>query len=214
MYKFATIGLAIVGVLSPNALASHDVSGDKSQYTYFINGLGSAIPVVGKGLDSLSDKIGGSYFAYISPVESLTIIASVVSDVRTKLKHDPDTKFNIIGTSYGGNIATIIAGQLDQIGAKVNYLAVIDAPAPYPITPNVHRADNFVCRKIGCIGQKIRLEKENTSTWLQQFEIKSGHIALSQNQFVHDRVIGQLTETPLNLDEIYLEKETDEDKPK
>jgi len=198
--KIRVIVICIIQFFTSNAFAAHENFEADYQYSYFINGLGSAIPEIGKGLDSLSSKIGGKYFAYITPIEgTLPITVAVISDVQAKLKHNPDAKFNIIGTSYGGNIATIIASQLNQIGANVNYLAVIDAPAPLAIPKNVHRVDNFVCRRIGCIGQKLRLEKGNDLTWIEQFKLDSNHIELSSNDFVQNRVIGQLTELPMDL---------------
>ncbi|MGB7337092.1 MAG: thioesterase domain-containing protein, partial [Salaquimonas sp.] len=164
-----TLSLLILQLLSSSAMALHDNSGHELQYSYFINGLASSIPEIGRGLDTLSDEIGGSYFSYMTPIESSVISASILQDVRQKLRQNPGMKFNIIGTSFGGNIATIVAAQLNQIGAQVNYLAIIDAPAPIPVTKNVHRVDNFFCRKIGCIGQKIRLDRNNSATWLQEF---------------------------------------------
>jgi pimeloyl-ACP methyl ester carboxylesterase len=187
--------------LPSGAYASHDHSDSVYQYSYFINGLASAIPEVGKGLDVLSDRIGGTYFAYVTPIEStLPITTAVVADIRKKLLENPNAKFNIIGTSYGGNIATLIASRLNQLEAKVNYLAIIDAPAPFPIPENVHRADNFVCKRLGCIGQQIKVEQGNDFTWIEQFDVESTHIALSSNAFVHERIIGQLTEIPMHVE--------------
>jgi pimeloyl-ACP methyl ester carboxylesterase len=173
---------------------------DASHHSYFINGLASAIPEVGYGLRNLSRNLRGQHYSYITPVESTgPIQILVISDIRKRLKIDPAAKINLIGISYGGNIATLIAQQLNLYKIPVNYLAVLDAPAPVPITRNVHRVDNFYCRRIGCIGQRIQMAWGNKDTIKEEFRVKSGHIQLSATQLVETRITGQLSEVAMNL---------------
>lgn len=173
---------------------------DASHHSYFINGLASAIPSVGYGLRNLSRKLRGKHYSYVTPLEStVPVPAIVVADIRKRVKQNPRAKINLVGVSYGGNIATIIAQQLNLYKIRVNYLAVIDAPAPVPITKNVHRVDNFYCRRIGCIGQNVRLAWGNRDTIRQEFKIRSGHVQLSAMPMVEERITGQLSEVAMDL---------------
>ena len=172
---------------------------DETHHSYFINGLASAIPDIGYGLRNLSRDLHGRHYSYITPLESTgPIQVSVLSDIRKHRKVNPSAKINLIGISYGGNIATLIAQQLNLYKIPVNYLAVIDAPAPVPITRNVHRVDNFYCRRIGCIGQRIQLAWGNRDTIKEEFRVKSGHIQLGAMAIVEQRITGQLSEVVLD----------------
>ncbi len=173
---------------------------DENHHSYFINGLASAIPSVGYALRDLSDELRGRHYAYVTPVEStVPVQISVIADINKRLRANPRAKINLIGVSYGGNIATLIAQQLHLRKIPVNYLAVIDAPAPVAITANVHRVDNFYCRHFGCIGQKVPLAWGNKSTIRQQFRVRENHIAISASPVVRDRITGQLSEVAMNL---------------
>jgi len=200
----AIVGLTLI--LSDSSALAEDLSvtrfvgPDENHYSYFINGLASAIPAVGYGLRDLSLSLGGKHYSYVTPVEStVPIQISVIADIQKKLDTNPDAKFNLVGVSYGGNIATLIAQQLNVRKIPVNYLAVIDAPAPVSITSNVHRVDNFYCRRVGCIGQKIRLSRGNKTTIRQQFLVRENHIALSASQTVTERITGQLSEIAMDI---------------
>ena len=182
---------------------------DETHHSYFINGLASAIPEIGYGLRNLSENLGGKHYSYLSPVESTgPIQILVLSDIRKRLRENPLAKINLIGISYGGNIATLIAQQLNLYKIPVNYLAILDAPAPVPINSNVHRVDNFYCRKIGCIGQRVQLAWGNKDTIKEEFKIKSGHIQLSATKTVETRITGQLSEIILDLDPAKEEDQT------
>lgn len=201
------IWMVLFLIFSPVAVvnANHDLNFpayfDANRHdTYLINGLASAVPSIGFGLKGLSEHLAGNYYSYITPIEStLPLQIIILNDIRKRVAADPNTHINLIGVSYGGNIATLIANQLHRSGIQVNYLGIIDAPAPVSVKSNVHRADNFLCRKIGCIGQRLRLSRDNEETLVKDFIVGSGHIGLSANQFVQQRIIGQLTELPLNV---------------
>ena len=173
---------------------------DASHNSYFINGLASAVPGIGYGLRNLSQNLSGKHYSYITPIESTgPIQVMVLADIRKRIKINPSAKINLVGISYGGNIATLIAQQLNLYKIPVNYLAVLDAPAPVPITRNVHRVDNFYCRRLGCIGQRVQLAWGNKATIKEEFRVRSGHIQLSASQVVETRITGQLSEVPMNL---------------
>lgn len=173
---------------------------DETHHSYFINGLASAIPAVGYGLRNLSRNLRGRHYSYVTPVEStLPVPAMVVADIRKRVKQNPQAKINLVGVSYGGNIATVIAQQLNLYRIKVNYLAVLDAPAPVPVYKNVHRVDNFFCRRIGCIGQRVTLAWGNKETIKQEFRVRTGHIELSAAPIVEERITGQLSEVAMDV---------------
>lgn len=173
---------------------------DASHHSYFINGLASAVPEIGYGLRNLSQNLSGKHYSYITPIESTgPIQVMVLADIRKRMKMNPSAKINLVGISYGGNIATLIAQQLNLYKIPVNYLAVLDAPTPVPITRNVHRVDNFYCRRFGCIGQRVQLAWGNKDTIKEEFRVRSGHIQLSASEVVETRITGQLSEVVMDL---------------
>lgn len=169
--------------------------------TYLINGLASVMPFVGYGFNNLKKKLGqAKHYSYVTPVEgTLVIQMAVFSEIKKAYKKDPSIVINLVGISYGGNIVTRIADMLDGENIPVNYLAVLDGPVLSRISKNVHRVDNFVCRLPGCMGQKIRLRKNNETTLLTEFKYKSFHISLANDERVHKRIQGQLTSYALNV---------------
>lgn len=167
--------------------------------TYLVNGLASIMPFVGYGFANLQQKLDNArHYSYATPVEGrVAIQPAVMADIRRQYARDPSVKINLVGISYGGNIVTSVAAQLHDEGIPVNYLAVLDGPVLTPVTPNVHRVDNFVCRTVGCIGQKVRLAPGNNVTLHTEFTYTTTHIALGDHARVHDRITGQLTAFPL-----------------
>jgi len=167
--------------------------------TYLVNGLASVMPFVGYGFNNLKGKLGDAkHYSYATPVEGrIAIQPLVLSDIKREFARDPGVQINLVGISYGANIVTSLAAQLHTAGIPVNYLGVLDGPVLTPVTPNVHRVDNFVCRLIGCIGQKVRLAKGNRNTLHTEFKYASSHIGLGDHKKVHERIIGQLTAYPM-----------------
>lgn len=167
--------------------------------TYLINGLASVMPFVGYGFNNLKGKLGeAEHFSYATPVEGRIAIQPLVfSKIKREYQRDPSVQINLVGISYGANIVTSLAAQLHREGIPVNYLGVLDGPVLTPVTPNVHRVDNFVCRMVGCIGQKVRLAKGNNVTLHTEFNYASSHIGLGDHDKVHNRIIGQLTAYPM-----------------
>lgn len=171
----------------------------QKQQTYLVNGLASVMPFVGYGFSNLKEKLGDAkHYSYATPVEGRIAIQPLVySEIKRQYERDPSVLINLVGISYGANIVTSLAAQLNNAGIPVNYLGVLDGPVLTPVTPNVHRVDNFVCRMVGCIGQKVRLAKGNNVTLHTEFKYASSHIGLGDHEKVHNRIIGQLTAYPL-----------------
>jgi len=167
--------------------------------TYLVNGLASIMPFVGYGFENLRQKLGDAkHYSYATPVEGrIAIQPAVLADIKREYAKDPAVQINLVGISYGANIVTSLASQLNSAGIPVNYLGVLDGPVLTPVTPNVHRVDNFVCRLPGCMGQLVRLEKGNNITLHTEFKYASSHIGLGDYKKVHDRIIGQLTAFPM-----------------
>ena len=157
------------------------------------------MPFVGYGFSNLKDKLGeAKHYSYATPVEGrIAVQPLVLSEIKKEYAKDPSVQINLVGISYGANIVTSLAAQLHSAGIPVNYLGVLDGPVLTPVTPNVHRVDNFVCRMVGCIGQKVRLSKGNKVTLHTEFKYASSHIGLGDHKKVHDRIMGQLTAYPM-----------------
>lgn len=172
---------------------------EENHRTYLVNGLASAMPFIGYGFNHLKEKLSwAKHYAYMTPVEGRAVIQpSVYADIKREYQRDPSIKINLVGISYGGNIVTSLAAQLNRDGIPVNYLGVLDGPVLTPVPPNVHRVDNFVCRMPGCIGQRVRLAKGNSATIHQEFTFATSHVGLGDFEKVHDRILGQLTSYPL-----------------
>ena len=162
--------------------------------TYLINGLASSVESIGYGFTNLSKKIPGSKLHnYASFIESSTIIRSrVTKELKTAYESNPNVEINLIGISFGANIVTLIAADLDRAGIPVNYLATMEGPAMVPIRDNVRVADNFSCTNLDCFRTKSRLSFGNKTTRYSAFKIKSSHIPLANNAQVHSRILSQL----------------------
>ncbi|PCH51078.1 MAG: hypothetical protein COC17_01700 [Hyphomicrobiales bacterium] len=188
----ASVGLANAKNLKPV---------HQNHKTYLINGLASVMPFVGYGFNNLKKKLGqAKHYSYATPVEgTLVVQMAVFSEIKKAYKKDPSININLVGISYGGNIVTRVASMLKRENIPVNYLAVLDGPVLSRIPDNVHRVDNFVCRLPGCMGQKVRLTKTNETTLHTEFKYKTFHIGLGDDERVHKRIQGQLTDYALNV---------------
>ena len=130
---------------------------------------------------------------YASFVESSTIIRSKVTrELKAAYQNDPDVEINLIGLSFGANIVTLIAADLDRARVPVNYLVTMEGPAMVPITDNVKIADNFSCTNLDCFRTKSRLAWGNKKTRYSAFKIKSSHIPLANHGDVHRRILSQI----------------------
>ena len=169
--------------------------------TYLVNGLASGLPFIGYGFEHLKKKLDNArHYAYMTPVEGRVVIQpKVLADIKRDHRADPSAKINLVGISYGANIVTALARQLERAGINVNYMAVLDGPMPSRISSNVGRVDNFVCRIPGCMGARLKLERGNKNTILQEFTFRTTHVGLADYAKVHDRILGQLTEYQLNV---------------
>lgn len=196
---FSAVMAVLVGFSSANANAENLTPVYQHQKTYLVNGLASVVPFVGYGFDNLKNKLhDAKNYDYATPVEGrMAIQPMVLADIKREYAKDRSILINLVGISYGANIVTSLAAQLNSAGIPVNYLGVLDGPMLTRVTPNVHRVDNFVCRTVGCIGQKVRLAKGNNTTIHTEFKLSSSHIGLGDNDTVHSRIVGQLTAYPL-----------------
>ncbi len=201
-----TRGLILTGIIALSAAFTTNVASAQNlqpvyqhQMTYLVNGLASVMPFVGYGFNNLKEKLGDAkHYDYATPVEGrIAVQPMVLADIKRQYARDPSILINLVGISYGANIVTSLAAQLNDAGIPVNYLGVLDGPMLTPVTPNVHRVDNFVCRTVGCIGQKVRLARGNNLTMHTEFKLSSSHIGLGDHAVVHNRIIGQLTAYPL-----------------
>lgn len=166
--------------------------------TYLINGLASNIGNIGFGFTNLSKKIPGSIlYNYASFVESSTVIRSrVTKELKAAYRKNPNLEINLIGISFGANIVTIIAQELDRSKIPVNYLATLDGPAMLPIRKNVRVTDNFTCTNLDCFKTNTRLGWGNKQTVKQSFRLKSSHIPLANHPKVHARILQQINAKP------------------
>lgn len=169
--------------------------------TYLINGLASAVPFIGYGFSNLQKKIpDAELFSYISPVEGAAVIQPrILADIRRAYRRNPDVEINLIGISYGANLITRMGAALQRDGIEISYMGLLDGLPLAPVTRNVRRVDNFICTSIGCLRDKVRLARGNDLTIHNFFRYPSTHIALGDNREIHQRIIHQITTTPLNV---------------
>ncbi len=162
--------------------------------TYLINGLASSVDSIGYGFTNLSKKIPNSKLHnYASFVESSTVIRSrVTREIKAAYKANPDIEINLIGISFGANIVTWIAQDLNRQDIPINYLATLEGPAMARIYDNVRLADNFSCTGLNCFRTTSKLAWGNKKTDFNKFRIKAGHIALANHPEVHNRVLAQI----------------------
>lgn len=159
--------------------------------TYIVNGLASAVPFIGYGMNNLGKKIPGSkVFSYITSIEGNRVIKpNILADIEARYKRNPNEPINLIGISYGANMVSDIANRLAKKGIPVNYLGIIEGTSLKPIKSNVRRAQNFICTSAECSKRRVGLAGGNSTTKLNQFTYKDGHIDLGNNKGVHSRII-------------------------
>lgn len=169
--------------------------------TYLINGLASSVESIGYGFTNLSKKIPGSVlYNYASFVESSTIIRSKVTrELKAAYRSDPDIEINLIGISFGANIVTLIAADLDRAKIPVNYLVTMEGPAMVPVHDNTRIVDNFRCTNLDCFRTKSKLAWGNKKTRYEDFKVKSSHIPLANHPAVHRRILAQIRKAPNNF---------------
>jgi len=165
----------------------------RTQKTYLINGLFSAVPFIGYGFRNLHKKMPEAQIhSYISPVESNAVIMpKVLKEIEAAYKADSTVSINLIGISLGADFITVVAEKLNKKNIPVNYLGIVDGTNLRPITANVVKADNLTCTYLDCTRAKAKLARGNTSTIFKQKRFKSSHIPLGNNDELHARVIAQ-----------------------
>lgn len=194
--KLAAIFIGTFAVfIAVQANAQNIIPVKENHRTYLVNGLASAMPFIGYGFNNLKSKLGhAKHYAYLTPVEGrVAVQPMILAEIKREYRKDPTIEINLVGISYGANIVTALAAQLNRENIPVNYLAVLDGPVLVPVTKNVHRVDNFVCRVIGCMGQRVRLAGGNKNTLHTEFTYRTSHVGLGDDKRVHQRIEGQLT---------------------
>lgn len=159
--------------------------------TYIVNGLASAIPFIGYGMNNLGKKIPGSkVFSYITSIEGNRIIKpNILADIEARYKRNPNETINLIGISYGANMVSDIASRLARKGIPVNYLGIIEGTSLKAIRSNVRRAQNFICTGSECSKRRIGVANGNSVTKINQFTYDDGHIDLGNNIGVHSKIL-------------------------
>ena len=162
--------------------------------TWVINGLGSTASSIGYGFTNLSKKIPGSIlYNYTSMVQGSTVIRKkIINDVKAAYKKNRRIRINLIGFSFGANIASQIAAALDKDNIPVNYLATIEGPLLTAVKPNVKKADNFSCTKGSCFRTSLKLASGNNATRLASYKIDARHIPTGDHKKVHSRILKQI----------------------
>jgi len=82
-----------------------------------------------------------------------------------------------------------IANKLAAKGIPVNYLGIIEGTSLKSIKSNVKRAQNFICTGVECSKRRVGVASNNSTTKLDQYTYKDGHIDLGNNKGVHSRII-------------------------
>ncbi len=173
---------------------SQSLSSVANARTYIVNGLVSAVPFIGYGMNNLGKRIPGSkVFSYITSLEGNRIIKpNIIADIEARYKRNPNEKINLIGISYGANMVAEIASKLAAKKIPVHYLATIEGGSMKSIRSNVRTADNFTCTAAECTQKKVRRASGNSSTRVSEFSYKDGHIDLGNNSKVHARIISRV----------------------
>lgn len=157
---------------------------------YLVNGLLSV--VFGYGLTNLKKKIPyARHFKFPGGVAQ-SAIDGIIADAANAYKADPTTMISLVGISQGANAVTKIAAALNKRGVRVHYLGVIEGGTLAPIYANVNKADNFICINSGCAKNPIRRASGNTTTQMNTFRLKTGHIDSGNHPTMHRRVIAQI----------------------
>lgn len=184
---FSKNALGIACIIATTALFSTQAHAR----TYIVNGLASAVPFIGYGMNNLGKKIPGSkVFSYITSLEGSKIIKpNIIKDIEARYNRNPNEPINLIGISYGANMVSDIANKLAKKGIPVNYLAIIEGTSLKSIKPNVRQAHNFICTSAECSKKRVGLSGDNFITTLNQYTYDDGHIDLGNNRGVHSKIL-------------------------
>ena len=188
--KFKTLRTLVAGTTAFMMLSM--ITPQAHARTYIVNGLASAVPFIGYGMNNLGKKIPGSkVFSYITSIEGNRIIKpNIMADIEARYKRNPNEPINLIGISYGANMVSEIASHLARKGIPVNYLGIIECGSSLkPINSNVRLAHNFVCTGLECTKKGIGAVSGNLVTKIQQFKFNDGHIDLGNNKSVHNKIL-------------------------
>ncbi len=174
-----------------SVIAISFVTSQAQARTYIVNGLASAVPFIGYGMNNLGKKIPGSkVFSYITSIEGNKIIKpNILKDIEARYKRNPNEPINLIGISYGANMVSDIANRLAKKGIPVNYLGIIEGTSLKSIKSNVRRAQNFICTGAECSKRRVGLAGGNAVTQLNQYTYDDGHIDLGNNRGVHSKIL-------------------------
>ncbi|MEM9278622.1 MAG: hypothetical protein AAGA76_08615 [Pseudomonadota bacterium] len=184
----------IIKILGLALLVLQITTSTSSARTYLVNGLVSAVPFIGYGMNNLGKRIpGAKVFSYITSIEGNRIIKpNIIADIEARYKRNPNEPINLVGISYGANLVTEIASTLASKGIPVSYLATIEGTSMKSIRANVRVADNFTCTGSECSKKRVRLAGGNNTTRLAQFSYDDGHIDLGNNKQVHARITSRV----------------------
>ncbi len=162
--------------------------------TYIVNGIASAVPFIGYGMNNLGKRLpGAKVFSYITSIEGNRVIKpGILEDIEKRYAKNPNEPINLIGISYGANMVSDIASTLAKKGIPVNYLGIIEGTSLKAIPSNVRKADNFTCTSADCTKKRVRLAGGNSTTSLSQFSYDDSHIDLGNNKEVHGRIISRV----------------------
>jgi amino acid adenylation domain-containing protein len=117
----------------PPLVLIHPVGGTVFGYAQLVGELAAALGVYGLQAPGLA--VGG-----VTPAT----LDSLVSDYTERIRSAwPDGPYRLGGWSLGGVIAFEVARRLEQAGAQVTLLALLDAPFAIPAQPNRIQADPF-----------------------------------------------------------------------
>lgn len=168
-------------------------TGTASARTYIVNGIASAVPFIGYGMNNLGKRMpGAKVFSYITSIEGSRVVKpGILKDIEARYAKNPNEPINLIGISYGANMVSEIASILSKKGIPVNYLGIIEGTSLRAIPSNVRKADNFMCTSAECTKKRVRLAGGNNKTSLAQFTYKDGHIDLGNNKKVHSRILSR-----------------------
>jgi len=157
------------------------------------NGLGSALPFVGRGMRQIKSKMidagfEAREFAYLTPLEANYMAwyhAQHFCDLHLEGKLTPPMVLG--GHSYGGEIIAKMARQFQKCGISVDYMFFIDTPIIWPIGDNVDHIDNFRAG-FSILNGRVNLQ-DGVDVPIHEFTYPTGHVTVSWLDTVHQRIL-------------------------
>ena len=160
--------------------------------TIIINGLFSAVPPIGRGLNDLAREAGlPRATSYVTPIggsiAAFLIARRLIANYENGTDRGPH---KCVGHSYGAIVCARVSAALWRAypAARFSYIGMIDGPALPPLFGNVDHVDN-IRPTVGSIGAALNLDQSFMGVADELIYDHWGHVSVAWREDVRSRLL-------------------------